>query len=91
MLFANIKKYGIDVSDNPLWQEVIYKVHRKHIVLPEVERAQEFIENNHLPIYSIKGAHLIVYIQRERVSGSIKTMIILLYPLKVLSTCFFSV
>lgn len=56
MLFANIKKYGIDVSDNPLWQEVIYKVHRKHIVLPEVERAQEFIENNHLPIYSIKGA-----------------------------------
>lgn len=57
MVYYNLLKNNIDTKRNAVWKDIIYRIHRKYIVQSEIEKVYDYISDENLKIYKVKGAN----------------------------------
>lgn len=57
MVYANLLNYRVDISRDTRWKNIIYQIHRKHIVQGEIQQLRNYILDHDIKAYFVKGSY----------------------------------
>lgn len=57
MIYSNLIKNNVDITNNTAWKDIIYTKHRKYLLQNELANIYKFISEEHLQLYTVKGGY----------------------------------
>jgi NifU-like protein involved in Fe-S cluster formation len=57
MVYANLLNYHVDISEDTRWKNIVYQIHRKHIVQGEIQQLSNYILAQGIQAYFVKGSY----------------------------------